>query len=155
MQRVVDKAVVVSGAASAVLVIALLVHVRWGTVALGTYGYLRAWDSEFYLGSGTRDESRTVELSGQLAGIVWMRVLPAAGSNAPVDWLLRVPYAHLALLAAVAPAVRLVRRMKGAHQAARRRRRGLCPSCGYDLRASPERCPECGAIADHGHAAAS
>lgn len=52
-----------------------------------------------------------------------------------------VPYWFLALLTAVLPTARLVGR-------ARRRRlvrAGRCPTCGYDLRGSPRRCPECGA----------
>ena len=47
------------------------------------------------------------------------------------------------LLSAVLPAWWLLR----ARRARREGSRGMCRSCGYDLRATPDRCPECGTIA--------
>ena len=55
-------------------------------------------------------------------------------------WTAAVPFWILALVTSIAPGLWLrarVRRMG-------RRRRGQCLRCGYDLRATPERCPECG-----------
>ena len=52
----------------------------------------------------------------------------------------------LTSLAAVS-LVRFLGSRKG--RAARRAKQGLCPRCGYDLRASKERCPECGTLVNH------
>ncbi len=66
--------------------------------------------------------------------------------------LVVIPYWVPAALFALLPAVWL-RRHFGLRHRARRLRLGLCLICGYDLRATPERCPECGTPVPNGHVA--
>ncbi len=60
-------------------------------------------------------------------------------SNGSVSVRLSVPHWFVMLCSGVLPAMWMWRR-------GRRRRPGhpMCPTCGYDLVASPESCPECG-----------
>jgi hypothetical protein len=59
-------------------------------------------------------------------------------------WTLLLPARLLASLFMILPAIQLFLRIK-----TRRLPPGLCSNCGYDLRATPTRCPECGAIPSH------
>jgi hypothetical protein len=53
-----------------------------------------------------------------------------------------VPFWSVALLTALLPAIWIAHRFRFHN----RQNSGLCANCGYDLRATPERCPECGSI---------
>jgi hypothetical protein len=65
-----------------------------------------------------------------------------------------LPSLHLMLVSLVLPSFFLLRVMRK-WRAQDRSKSGKCPICGYDLRATPDCCPECGAIPSHGGAAAA
>jgi hypothetical protein len=69
--------------------------------------------------------------SGQMRAWVWGFMI------------VTVPYWLLAVATAIPPAFMTARFLR--HSNRRRRiKAGLCPNCGYDLRATPGACPECG-----------
>ena len=87
---------------------------------------------------------RRVQVEDGRAGYIRLERPPpgsevtAAVYDAPA-WVLT---AALALL----PVGRSVAAVGSRHTRCRRATGGLCGTCGYDLRATPHRCPECGAV---------
>ena len=63
--------------------------------------------------------------------------------------VIAIPSMPLAYVSALVPFAWIARLSTKRVRTFDRRRRGLCLSCGYDLRASHVRCPECGAAISH------
>jgi hypothetical protein len=89
------------------------------------------------LGFGTLDPQQITPRIGFRTG----RHIPALQIR---SWSLVVPTWSLAALAALLPATKAFRVVYRRRRERRAASRGVCHVCGYDLRASPERCPECG-----------
>lgn len=70
---------------------------------------------------------------------------PVVQPATQIVWNVAVPFWQPAALLGIVPACWLARVTRQRRQR-RRARMGLCLRCGYDLRASQGRCPECGQI---------
>ncbi len=77
------------------------------------------------------------------AGFGFLEIGVRNDPTAPRTRVFIIPFWFLTCVAAILPALSgwsLVRRHRSIVM------QGLCKNCGYDLRATPDRCPECGAI---------
>ena len=82
-------------------------------------------------------------LVGIGAGLAHSASADASGAFTSTHYI--VPHWLAATLLAVLPMYTLTRLLRSKRRMRRRLANDLCPSCGYDLRGSPYRCPECGA----------
>ena len=91
------------------------------------------------------------DAGGQFLGIEWTRdsqvILdrqsPTGLGHGGRCWMFRLPLWWPLALSLPLPTLWLGLALRNR----RRKPPGLCPACGYDLRAAPDRCPECGAPA--------
>jgi hypothetical protein len=127
--------------------------VRWGNrfnryppsrVSAKYAGWIAGWVKA---GLGARVWDHAGVMAGRADGIDWAGSV--FGPNVPrsdrrYDWLV-LPCWMAAALFALLPAHQAYGLSRS--RAARRASAGQCAKCGYDLRATPDRCPECGTAA--------
>jgi hypothetical protein len=129
-------------------------YVRWPNPFPGNTGFM--WFSAkspepFAFPTSAWQVKPPPGISINVRGFDWLGfgfgTLHSRSVNGP-DWSLRgqtsakIPHWFIALIL-IAPPLLILRRLRCLR---RRLAAGLCPGCGYDLRASKDRCPECGRV---------
>jgi hypothetical protein len=116
-----------------------------GFLLVGTQYYPSALRSNWGFGAGKPYPLTGAWMSDRqtfyLFGVRIVRLHDKAANN-QTNWGVFTPCWLATVTTMLLPAIKL--RQKYTR---RNRSRGLCPHCGYDLRATPERCPECGSPA--------
>jgi hypothetical protein len=102
----------------------------WRSRKMG--GYKVGWGTLF----------STYALKWQFAGFAWFRD--------GTFWILVFPAWCPTAIFSVLPARAVVRCYK--RRRAQAASAGFCSTCGYDLRATPDRCPECGTVPSNANA---
>jgi len=101
----------------------------------------------------SRQRTLSTDWSWQFGGVERFHRLPNRQQVANGSYLflgfddLTLPWWMATAAAAILPGVWVVR-VPGRLRRLRRLRNRLCSKCGYDLRATPGRCPECGTVAE-------
>jgi hypothetical protein len=107
----------------------LVLETGWTATSLEVFGGAPSFDWQVFYG-------RIVVARLEFLGFRWLTGNLAPGYSM---WSVRIPLWFPASVFALLPALWLAKRL-------RRPDNGRCPRCGYDLRATPDRCPECGTI---------
>ncbi|MFI5377884.1 MAG: hypothetical protein ACHRHE_01140 [Tepidisphaerales bacterium] len=83
-------------------------------------------------------------ISWKWGGFAWYEIRKPGGGIRHAQAV--VPFWCIGMATALPPLGWTTLRWRSRVRVRRRKRLGLCPACGYDLRATPGRCPECGAM---------
>jgi hypothetical protein len=77
-------------------------------------------------------------------GFAGVRYATRYWGNRPEAFVFTAPHSTTAAAFAVPPLLMVLLQILRRHRRHARAQQHLCVACGYDLRATPDRCPECG-----------